>query len=386
MLTEKAISQAKPKDKIYRLHDRDGLYLEISPKGGKWWRLKYRLNGKENRKSLGTYPLVSLKEAREKTFEYRKQILGGNKPGATDGPSDSDKFELFARDWWDKFKKPKLRRPEEIIKRLEREVFPFIGSKPLSEIGPHDLLKVLQRIEQRPAIEIAYKVYAHINEILRYAVVIKEIESNPARDLTGALGPKRKKPMAAVIDPKKAGKLLADINGYTGTPVVSYALKLAPLTFVRPGELRKAKWEDISLDDAEWRLPDYSMKMGKPHIVPLSRQAVDILRKVNEMTGHGQYVFPSLRTLSRPMSENTINAALRSLGYSQDEMTGHGFRAMAMSLLAELGWSVEVIDRQLAHTQKNQVRAAYHRSEYLKERRKMMQVWADYLDSLKASA
>lgn len=383
-LTDAAIKQAKPQDKRFKLYDEHGLYLEVSPNGGKWWRLKYRLDGKENTKSLGTYPLVTLKEARDKAFEYRKQIAEGVKPGVT--PRGGVAFRDVAKQWFERFMEPAGGRyPPEVWRRLEREVFPYIGDLALTSIEPPDILFILRKLEARGVIETAHKIKSYISQTMRFGVASGIIRSDPTRDLSGAIAPRRKEPMPAIIDPAAVGRLMRAIYGYEGSLVVRSALKLAALTFVRPGELRKAEWSEVDLDAAEWRIPAEKMKMKRPHIVPLSDQALLVLQELRVITGDGKYLFPSVRSRQRAMSDMTVNAALRAMGYSQNEMTGHGFRAMASSLLAEQGWSVDAIERQLAHIEKNKVRAAYHRSEHLDERRRMMQAWADYLDSLRAS-
>ena len=388
-LSDKAISQAKPKEKAYRLYDKDGLYLEVSPAGGKLWRLKYRFGGKEKRLALGKYPHTSLKEVRDKVFAARKELENGVDPGqkrkavAVVTPI----FQDVAREWWEKFMKPNQGGyPQDVWGRLEREVFPFIGKSPVDEVTAPAILAVLRRIEGRGTITTAHKVRSYISQTMKYAIACGHVLANPARDLSGALAPVKSKPMAAITEPKAVGALMRAIEGYEGSGVVRCALKLSALTFLRPGEIRCGLWSGIDFSAAEWRLGAEEMKMKRPHIVPLSRQALDVLRQLHDFSGQGKYLFPSIRTLARPMSDMTIGAALRALGYSGDVMTPHGFRAMANSLLAEQGWRVDAIERQLAHAERNKVRAAYHRSEHLDERRRMMQAWADYLDALKASA
>lgn len=388
MLTDKAISQAKPKEKPYRIYDEHGLYLEVSPAGGKLWRLKYRHQGKEKRLSLGQYPSVSLKEAREKAFEARKLIAQKIDPSQKRRVDDKrdESFFSVAQAWWNKFMKPRDGTyPGEVWRRLEREVFPFFGNAPITEVDAPAILSVLRRIEERGTIETAHKIRGNISEVFKYAIACGLVYSNPSRDLAGAIARKKSKPMAAIVDPKEVGPLMRAIDGYQGRGVVRFALKMAALTFLRPGELRQGVWAEIDTDRAEWRIPADRMKMKRPHIVPLSTQALSILRELHLFSGHSPYLFPSIRTLSRPMSDMTVNAALRALGYGSEKMTGHGFRAMAASLLSEKGWSVEVIERQLAHVERSKIRAAYHRSELLEERKRMMQDWADYLDELRES-
>lgn len=389
MLTEKMISQAKPKEKLYRLSDNTGnnLSLEVSPEGGKRWRFRYRYNGKAKMISLGTYPLVTLKEARDKAIEAKKEVEKGTDPSVKKKVAQGrNTFQTVAKEWFDLFAPTATPRySAEIWSRLEREVFPFIGNILLEEIDAPTVLSVLRRTEDRGVIVTTRKIKSHISQIFKYAIACGLAYSDPSRDLSHALKSIKSTPMPAIIEPKEAGKLMVAINGYTW-PVVRSALMLGALTFVRPGELRTAEWGEFDVEAAEWRIPKEKMKMKRPHLVPLSTQVLEILAKLKPITGHSVYLFPSTRTITRPMSDMTVNAALRTLGYPQGEMTGHGFRAMANSLLAERGWSVDAIERQLAHVEGNKIRAAYQRSEHLEERRKMMQSWADYLDDLKAQA
>ena len=387
-LSDKAVSQATPKEKAYRLYDKDGLYLEVSPAGGKLWRLKYRFGGKEKRLALGKYPHTSLKVVRDKVFAARKELENGVDPGQKRKAVAvvTPVFQDVAREWWEKFMKPNQGGyPQEVWGRLEREVFPFIGKRPVDEVAAPEILAILRRIEGRGTITTAHKVRSYISQTMKYAIACGHALANPARDLSGALAPVKSRPMAAITEPKAVGALMRAIDGYEGSGVVRCALKLSALTFLRPGEIRCGLWSGIDFSAAEWRLGAEEMKMKRPHIVPLSRQALEVLRQLHGFSGQGKYLFPSIRTLARPMSDMTIGAALRALGYSGDVMTPHGFRAMANSLLAEQGWSVDAIERQLAHAERNKVRAAYHRSEHLDERRRMMQAWADYLDALRAS-
>lgn len=386
MLTEKTISQAKPKKKLYRLSDNTGnsLSLEVSPKGGKRWRFRYRFHGKAKMISLGTYPLVSLKEARSRASDAKRELETGIDPSMKKKTvQGGNTFREVAKEWFDRFTPTTTPRyAAEVWSRLEREVFPFIGNMALTDIDPPTVLSVLRRTEDRGVVITTHKIKSHISQIFKYAIACGLAYADPSRDLSAALRSRVSKPMPAIIEPKAVGKLMIAISGYTGA-VVQNALLLSALTFVRPGELRTAEWEEIDMDAAEWRIPAAKMKMKRPHIVPLSTQALEILKKLKPLTGHSAYLFPSSRTITRPMSDMTINVALRTLGYAQGEMTGHGFRAMASSLLAEQGWSIDAIERQLAHVEKNKIRAAYHRSEHLEERRKMMQSWADYLDGLR---
>lgn len=387
MLTENAIIKAKPKEKLYRIADglKNGLSLEISPEGGKRWRFRYRFRGTAKMISLGTYPLVSLKEAREKAAAAKIDVGNDVDPSIKRKIAQGgNTFQAVAKEWFDRFAAtPKY--SQEVWARLARDVFPFIGNMPLSDIDAPTVLAVLRRVEERGVIITTYKIKSHISQIFKYAIACGLAYADPSRDLTAALKSRKSKPMPAIIEPKEVGKLILALRGYTG-PVVRSALLLGALTFVRPGELRTAEWEEIDVDAAEWRIPAEKMKMKRAHIVPLSTQALAVLHSLRTLTGHSAYLFPSTRMITRPMSNMAVNVALRTLGYAQGEMTGHGFRAMASSLLAEQGWGIDAIERQLAHIEGNKIRAAYHRSEHLDERRKMMQAWADYLDGLAAVA
>ena len=387
MLTDKAIIQAKPKEKLYRLSDNTGnnLSLEVSPEGGKRWRFRYRFQGTPKMISLGTYPLVSLKDARDRAIEAKKDVEQGIDPATKKKViQGGNTFQAVAKEWFGRYAPTTTPRyAAEIWARLERDVLPFIGNMTLTDIDAPTVLSVLRRIEDRGVLVTTRKIKSHISQIYKYAIACGLAYVDPSRDLSPALKIPVSKPMASIIDPKEVGKLMVAINGYTGV-VVRNALLLGVLTFVRPGELRTAEWAEFDMEAAEWRIPAAKMKMKRPHIVPLSTQALDVLSKLRPLTGHSAFLFPSIRTATRPMSDVTVNAALRTLGYAQGEMTGHGFRAMASSLLAEQGWSIDAIERQLAHVEGNKIRAAYHRSEHLEERRKMMQAWGDYLDGLRA--
>ncbi|WP_129648536.1 tyrosine-type recombinase/integrase [Peristeroidobacter agariperforans] len=387
MLTEAAIRAAKRRDKPYKLFDERGLYLLIDPKYSPGWRFKYYFEGREKLLSLGTYPDVSLKRARERRDEVRQLILDGINPSAERQAKKAalaDSFESVAREWLGKQTNLSEATRLRDAGRLERFAFSQIGSRPVSAIKPADLLAVLRRVEAQGKIETTHRVRSLCGRVLRYAVATGRAEHDVSADLRGALAPLEVKNRAAITDPKRIGELLRAMDDYSGQPATMAALKLAPLTFVRPGELRAAEWTEFDLDQAVWRIPAARMKMAEQHLVPLSRQAVSILRELHAMTGDGKYLFPSLRTPMRCMSDNTVNAALRRLGYSKEEMTGHGFRAMASTCLNEQGWHPDVIELQLAHKERNKVRAAYNRAERLAERKKMMQAWADYLDGLKA--
>nr|WP_320010598.1 integrase arm-type DNA-binding domain-containing protein [uncultured Desulfobulbus sp.] len=399
MLVDTAIKNAKPKDKPYKMTDGKGLYLLIK-KTGKYFRFDYRFQGKRKTLALGVYPDVSLSLARDRHAEARKLVADGIDPGEQrkmekEAAADQNSFEAVAREWFLKNKHTWTdNHGRDIISRLEANVFPWIGSKPIAEVNAPVLLGVLRRIEDRGAIETAHRIKQMCGQVCRYAVVTGRAERDPSADLRGALPPPPSKSMATITDPKEVAGLLRAIKGYKGEMVTRCALLLAPLTFVRPGELRHAEWEEIDFDRAEWKIPPEKRKLKKAlkavpnnfHLVPLSRQALAVLRDLQPLTGEGRYVFPSLRTGERPMSENTVNAALRRMGYSKDEMTGHGFRAMASTLLHEQGWESDVIERQLAHKERNSVKAAYNYAQHLPERRKMMQAWADYLEALEKGA
>jgi integrase len=380
--------------KTYKVTDEKGLYVEVTPKGSKRWRFKYRIGGKEKLLSLGVYPEVTLKEAREKRDAFRKQVAGGIDPSDIRKAeklelAGQESFEFVTREWHSKHKHTwSFDHAKRTIERFEKNVFPWLGRRDINDIKPPELLAVLRRIEERGALDTAHRVHQQCGQIFRYAVATGKAERDTAADLKGALPPVRSKHHASITDPVKIGELMRSINGYTGQFSTACALKLAPLFFVRPGELRNAEWSEFDLDNAEWRIPaeKMKMKMKTPHIVPLSKQALVILNELYPYTGQERYLFPSNRTRERPISNNTINGALRRLGYSKDEMTGHGFRSMASTILNEQGWNRDAIERQLAHSERDGVRAAYNYAEYLPERKKMMQSWADYLDGLAKGA
>lgn len=379
---------------ICKFHDGDGLYLWVYQDGRKYWRMRYWKARKEKSLSLGVYPKISLSDARKKRDELRSQLQADLDPSAERKAAKSRKnlsaessFEAVAREWYGK-KLPTWAptTARKVIRQLEKDVFPWIGKRPIKDIAAPELLATLRRMEGRGALELAHRVREYCGMVFRYAVAIGKAERDPSGDLKGALAPVKTNHHASVTDPKKIGELLRAIGGYTGSFMTKCALQLAPLVFVRPGELRTAEWVEFDLDAAEWRIPGEKMKMRCKHIVPLSQQALEILRAVYPLTGGGRYVFPSVRTTTRPMSENTINAALRRMGYEKDEMTGHGFRSMASTLLHEQGWPHEVIERQLAHSERNKVSAAYNYAEHLPKRREMMQHWSDYLNGLARGA
>ncbi len=389
-LTDTEVRAAKPRAKPYKLADANGMFLLVSPNGSKWWRLKYRFNKKEKMLSLGTYPDVALKSARDKRNDARKLLASGVDPSmsrrdekAASLINAQNSFEVVAREWITKTS-PKW-VPDHVARitsRFERDVFPYIGANPIAAITAPQLLAVLRRLETRGVIDTAHRTHQNCGQVFRYAIATGRAEHDVSADLRGALEVAAPVHHASITDPKTIGNLLRDIEAYTGAFATKCALRLAPLVFLRPGELRHGEWTEIDWDKSEWRVPAEKMKMGAVHIVPLSNQAVAILREIQAVTGEGKYMFPSLRTGDRPMSENTVNAALRRLGYANNEMTGHGFRSMASTLLNEHGWNRDAIERQLAHAERNAVRAAYNYAEFLPERRKMMQWWADHLESL----
>ena len=378
--------------KSYKVTDERGLYLEVTPKGGKRWRFKYRFGGKEKLLSLGLYPDVSLKQARERREDHRKHVANGIDPSdlrkaEKQSTGDQNSFETVAREWHRKFSATwSESHSSRTLIRLEQNVFPWLGKKNISDITAPELLTALRRVENRGALETAHRVNQICGQVFRYGIATGRAERDPAADLKGALPPTKVKHHASITEPIKVGALMRAIQDFTGTIVTATALKLSPLVFVRPGELRQAEWSEIDLDNAEWRIPPEKMKMRVVHIVPLSSQAIEVLKQIQPLTGRDKYVFPSNRTITRPMSDNTVNAALRRMGYTKDEMTAHGFRSMASTILNEQGWFGDAIERQLAHGESNGVRAAYNYAQHMPERKKMMQAWADYLDGLASGA
>jgi len=393
-LSDTAIRNAKPAGRLIKLFDERGLFLLISSAGGKWWRFRYRFGGKHKTLSMGVYPDVSLRDARERRDTARKLLANDVDPGeqrkavkAAKTERAGNSFEVIGREWFAKYSPNwAAGHSDKIIRRLERDIFPWLGGRPIAEIAAPELLATLRRIESRGAIETAHRAQQNCSRVFRYAVATGRANRDPTADLRGALTPVKERHHASITDPKRVGELMRAIDGYRGSFITKCALRLAPLVFVRPGELRKAEWVEFDLDGAEWRIPAARMKAREQHIVPLAKQAVAILRELHGLTGEKEHVFPGVRTNGRAMSENTVNAALRRLGYAKDEMTGHGFRSMASTLLNEQGWHRDAIERQLAHAERNNVRAAYNFAEHLPERRKMMQAWADYLDKLALGA
>jgi integrase len=402
-LTDTAIRNAKPgispsgnaTEKPYKMGDTGGLYLEVAPSGGKWWRFKYRFDRKEKRVSLGVYPDVSLKDARQRRDEARKLVAAGVDPGENRkaqkmARSDqaTNSFEVVAREWFAKYEPNwTAGHSSKIMTRLERDVFPWIGARPIAELKAPELLACLRRVEDRGALETAHRALQNCGQVMRYAIATGRADRDIATDLRGALPPVKPTHHASITDPKKIAELLRAIDAYEGTFITKCALRLAPMFFVRPGELRNAEWTEFDLEQAEWNIPAERMKMREPHLVPLCTQAVSILTELHALTGSSRYVFPGARTNGRPMSDNAILAALRRMGYAKDEMSGHGFRAMARTILDEiLGVRPDYIEHQLAHAVRDPNGRAYNRTAHLVERRKMMQEWADYLDKIKAGA
>ena len=389
-LSEAKIRASKPKERPYKVFDERGLFMLVTPSGGRLWRFRYRHRGVEKLLALGAYPDVPLKRAREKRDEARRVVADGVDPSAkrqAERVASADTFQAIAAEWLQLQSKALAVETMEILgTRLKSFLYPYIGSRPVKEITAQELLSALRRIEARGKHETAHRVRALAGRVFRFAVASGRAERDVAADLKDALAPVKSRNFASVTDPVRVGQLLRAIDGYDGQPITALALKLAPLVFVRPGELRGAEWKEFGLENAEWRIPAVRMKMGEQHIVPLSRQAVAILRELQVLTGDWRFVFPSLLSRDRPMSDNTINSALRRLGYSGDEQTGHGFRSMASTLLNEQGFPPDVIELQLAHVERNKVRVAYNRAQRLAERREMMQRWADYLETLRTYA
>jgi len=393
-LSEIRVRTAKPKDKEYKIFDGGGLFVMVTPSGGKLWHFKYRFDKKEKKLTFGPYPTISLFEARQKRDEARNQLEHGIDPGAVRKAQKqaeteaTETFEIIAREWHIKYTPTWAPgHAAKVLRNLERDLFPWLGSRPISEIKAPELLAALRRIESRGALDTAHRVRGIASQIFRYAVATGRAERNPATDLIGALPPTVDRHLPSITDPKGVAPLLRAMDGYQGSFVVQCALRLSPLFFVRPGELRHAEWTEIDLEEAVWNIPAHKMKMKEAHIVPLCRQAIEILEALKPLTGASKYVFPSGRSFARPMSENAVNAALRRMGYDQGTMTGHGFRAMARTILDEvLQIRPDFIEHQLAHAVRDPNGRAYNRTAHLDERRKMMQKWADYLDGLKVSA
>jgi integrase len=390
-LTDTFLRSVKPTGKAQKYPDGGGLYLYVSPTGGKLWRMDYRYAGKRKTLSMGAYPTLSLADARTRRQEAKVQLAKGVDPGAHKQAvkaavraESGRSYEVIAREWFGKYSSGwSESNGVKVLARQENYIFPFIGGKPIREVTAPELLEALRHIEKRGSLDTAHRALQDCGRVFRYAVATGRGERDTAADLRGALPPAKGSNFAAITDPKEVGALLRAIDGYEGGIVVSSALRLAPLVFVRPGELRQAEWSEFDLDGEEWRIRADRMKMRQVHIVPLARQTLEVLRELHKFTGHGKYLFPSPRTDARPISDVALLAALRRMGYSKEEMTVHGFRSMASTLLNEHGYNRDWIERQLAHGERNSIRAAYNYAEYLPERRRMMTEWANYLDGLR---
>lgn len=402
-LTDPAIRNAKPGPKPHNLPDGGGLGLEVQPSGSKWWRFRYRFDGKEKMLSFGIYPDVTLASARAMRDEARRDLVAGIDPSAkkkarkaTRAELAANTFEAVAREWHQAVHTAKVSEghAERTLIRLQQDAFPWIGATPIAEVTAPLLLEALRKVEARGAIETAHRVRQACGQVFRYGIATGRCERDPAADLRDALQPVIVKHHAAITDPKQVGGLLRAFEDYQGLPTTRAALKLAPLVFLRPGELRQAEWVEFDLDAALWTIPPARMKRtkqqkisGTPHLVPLSRQAVAVLRELEPLTGRMRYVFPSPRDPKRPMSENGVLSALRRMGFGKEEMSGHGFRAMARTMIEErLGIPEAVVEAQLAHAVRDSLGRAYNRTEFLEQRRTMMQAWADYLDTLRKGA
>ncbi|WP_418319383.1 tyrosine-type recombinase/integrase [Piscinibacter sakaiensis] len=415
-LTDTAVRKAKATDKSRKLADGGGLYLELHPNGSKYWRLKYRIGGLEKRLALGVYPDVSLADARKRRAEARALLANGADPSDARKASKTAEvarahvaaltaageplpgtFEAVAREWLAKAHEPTVspRYAKRSRIQLERDVFPWIGTLPSNEVSAPAILNLLRKVEARDALDTAHRVKQTIGLVMRYAIATGYAQRDPTPDLREALPTPIKQHYAAILEPKTVGELLRAIDSYEGHPGTRAALQLAALLFQRPGNLRAMQWAHLDLDAGEWSIPAAEMKRtkqekatGAPHIVPLASQAVAILRELQPFTAAGNYCFPGQRTRSRPISDVTLNAALRRLGYATDEMTGHGFRAMARTMIREQLPEIdpEWIEVQLGHGKKGPLGAAYDRAQYLAQRRQMMQKWADYLERLREGA
>lgn len=392
-LSALAAKQAKPKHKDYKLSDGAGLYLLVRKTGAKYWRLKYRFSGKEKTLALGVFPEVTLADARTQRDEARQLLASKIDPSvsrraakAAGNDAEANSFEVIAAEWFATKMADKSESYRERTQRLlSNDLTPRLGRRPVGDISPPELLAVLRRIEARGANETAHKAKQVAGMVVRYAIATGRAERDPSADLKDALKPPKRGHFSAITDPQKLGRLLVDIDGYAGTPTVRTALALAPLLFVRPNELRHMEWSEI--DAERWELPAEKMKTSNPHIVPLAPQALALIEDLRPITGRGRYVFPSVRSTTRPLSENALRVALRTMGYGNDEVTAHGFRATARTLLDEvLEYRIEWIECQLAHAVKDANGRAYNRTSYIKQRTKMMAAWANYLDDLRAAA
>lgn len=406
-LNDKAIAAKQPKEKTYLVADGDGLALVVKPNGTKLWWLRYRFNGKAKTLSFGVYPAVGLKQARDWTLEARKQLAAGIDPGQTKIETKAakvaaqaiadlaaaphiDTVELISQEWLEKFSSRwSDGHQSKLTRSLENNLFPWIGSHEIKAITPAGLLAVLRRVEARGALDTAHRLHQTCGQIWRYAVATGRAERDITGDLRGALPPAKETHLGAITEPSEVGNLLRSIDDYTGSYVVRFALQLAPLVFVRPGELRQAKWDEFDFEKSLWTIPSERMKMRKPHVVPLSRQVLQLLEELKLISNGSELLFPSPQSKTRCISDMTVLNALRRMGYEKGEMTAHGFRALASTNLEQLGYDTRLIEVQLAHADQDEVRAAYKRETHLlrlDERKKMMQHWADYLDGLRTGA
>jgi len=393
-LSNTAIANAKPSDKQYSMNDGRGLSILVQPNGSKWWRFRYRFHAKPKMLSFGVYPDVSLKDARDKCDEARKLVASGVDPSdnrkaqkATLVERATNSFEVICREWLEQRKETvEPAQSAKTLSRMENDVFPWIGSKAITEITAPDILNVMRRVDKRGARYTAHRIRSELSRVFRYAIATARAERDPCPDLIGAIPPAKETHFASITDPTAVGEMLRAFDGFKGTFIVQSALLMAPLTFTRPGELRKAEWAHFDLEKAEWRY--FIKKTGTFHLVPLSTQVMSIVRDLCDLTGSGKYLFPNARAKDQPMSDAAVNAALRRMGFdTKTEITGHGFRAMARTILhEELHVKPEVIEHQLAHTVPDALGTAYNRTKFLKERREMMQLWADHLDKLKVGA
>jgi integrase len=392
MLTHIQISSAKPAAKPYNLSDSQGLHLTVQPNGSKLWRMSFRYLGKQKRLHIGPWPEVSLADARIRREDARKALAAGLDPvlekkraKVTARFASATSFKDVAQEWIAKCEREgRAAVTLDKIRWLLGMAYPLIGSHPIDGITPHEALAVLRKVETNGRYESARRMRSVLSRVFRYGIATARCERDVAADLRGALTTPKAMHHAAIIDPHEVGVLLKTMDGYTGQAVTRMALRLSPHLFVRPGELRQAEWSEIDVEKAIWSIPVEKMKMRRPHRVPLSRQVLAMLEELREITGHRQHLFPCMGSPRRPMSENAVNQALRRLGYETGEMTAHGFRAMAATLLNEMGqWNPDAIERQLAHQDTSAVRRAYARGEYWEERVAMMQHWSDYLDSLR---
>lgn len=394
-LTANAVKHAKPKEKAYKLSDRDGLYLLVKPTGIRYWRMNYRFGGQQRTLSFGRWPEILLGDAREMLLEARRLLAKGRDPleqakleKIAKSIAAANSFEAVAEEWLEKIEKEGLAA---ITLRKARwllaQTYPALGKRPISEITAHELLLILKKIEASKRYDTANRIRSTCSQVFRYAIATARAERDICSDLRGALVAPRTNHRAAITTAAEAGALLRAVEDYDGNALTRIALRLLPHLFVRPGELRWAEWSEFDFDKCVWTIPDHKMKMRRPHAVPLSRQALAVIREIEHDASYSAFLFPSLRALDRPMSDNTINAALRRLGFGKDQMTGHGFRAMAATLLNEMGiWNPDAIERQLAHADGNSIRRAYARGQYWDERVRMMQYWSDYIDQLRDGA